>query len=107
MELALTEQARIQIDRNGLSRCVRGQLVYESDISESTYPFPRRLFLGGLRCFVAAPLLSESNVFGVLIAARREPLGFNSGDCEFLRQLSEHVALAAHQAQIYTALRQA
>jgi signal transduction histidine kinase/CheY-like chemotaxis protein len=28
-------------------------------------------------------------------------------ECEFLRQLSEHVALASHQAQLYGALRQA
>ena len=52
-------------------------------------------------------LLFESKVFGVLIASRRQTNGFASGDCEFLRQLSEHVALAAHQAQVYTALEQA
>jgi signal transduction histidine kinase/ActR/RegA family two-component response regulator len=51
--------------------------------------------------------LVESRVFGVLIAARREPHGFSSGECEFLRQLSEHVALAAHQAQLYGALQTA
>ncbi len=32
---------------------------------------------------------------------------FSSGECEFLRQLSEHVALAAHQAQLYGALQAA
>ena len=46
-------------------------------------------------------------MFGVLIVARREAAGFSSGDCEFLRQLSEHVALAANQAQLYDALQQA
>ncbi len=56
---------------------------------------------------VAAPLRSESRIFGVLIAARRETDAFDSADCEFLRQLSEHVAVAAHQAQMYTALQQA
>jgi len=56
---------------------------------------------------VAAPLLVESKVFGVLIAARRQAHGFSSGECEFLRQASEHVALAAHQAQLYSALQQA
>src|SRR6185312_8024448 len=56
---------------------------------------------------VVAPLRAESRVFGVLVAARREPEAFSSGDCEFLRQLSEHVALAAHQAQLYDALQQA
>jgi signal transduction histidine kinase/ActR/RegA family two-component response regulator len=107
MDLALTQEAHVAIDQNGLSRCVRGELVYEPDLKQVNFPFPRRLSSGGLQCFVAAPLLVESHVFGVLIAARREPNTFSSTDCEFLRQLSEHVALAAHQAQIYAALNQA
>ncbi|EDY15980.1 multi-sensor hybrid histidine kinase [Chthoniobacter flavus Ellin428] len=107
MELAMTESARIAIDQNGLSQCVRGQLVYEPDIAAAVSPFPQRLARGGLKAFVAAPLLVESKVFGVLIAARREAGSFSSGDCEFLRQLSEHVALAANQAQLHAALQQA
>ena len=105
--LALTEQARIPVGNNGLSRCLQGQLVYEPDIRDHSLPFSRQLAAQGLRSLVVAPLLLESQVFGTLVAARREPEGFTSGDCEFLRQLSEHVALAAHQAQIYTALQQA
>ncbi|MBW8864534.1 MAG: response regulator [Verrucomicrobia bacterium] len=107
MALAMSEQAVIPIDANGLSQCVRGRLVYEPDITQIQFPFPQRLARGGLRALVAAPLLVESKVFGVLISARRAPGSFSSGDCEFLRQLSEHVALAAHQAQLNDALRQA
>ncbi|MFZ1868638.1 MAG: ATP-binding protein [Steroidobacteraceae bacterium] len=107
LELALTENARVPVDRNGLSRCVHGELVYEPDIAASAYPFPGTLAKGGLRALVVAPLRAESRVFGVLVAARREPQSFSSGDCEFLRQLSEHVALAAHQAQLYDALQHA
>ena len=107
MELAMTEQARVDIDENGLSHCVRGRLVYEPDISQVRFPFPQRLARGGLNSLVAAPLLVESKVFGVLIAARQQAGSFSSGECEFLRQSSEHVALAAHQAQLYSALQQA
>lgn len=106
-EVALTEQASIPIDENGLSRCVHGQVVHEPDIEHSKFPFPRRLASVGLGSLVAAPLLVESQVFGVLIASRREANSFTSGECEFLRQLSEHVALAAHQAQLYGALQKA
>jgi PAS domain S-box-containing protein len=106
-ELGLIEGTQIPVDGNGLARCLRGHLVYEPDIAEVEFPFPRRLAAQGLRSLVAAPLLLESSVFGALIAARREPEGFSSMDCEFLRQLSEQVALAAHQAQIYGALQQA
>ncbi|UPK33262.1 response regulator [Bradyrhizobium sp. 186] len=107
MELAMPERSRIDIDENGLSRCVMGQLVYEPDIAQSSFPFPARLARGGLRAMVLAPLQVESRVFGVLVAGRRERDSFSSGECEFLRQLSEHVALAAHQAQLHGALQQA
>jgi signal transduction histidine kinase/ActR/RegA family two-component response regulator/methyl-accepting chemotaxis protein len=107
MELALTEHAYIDIDENGLSHCVRGKLVYEPDISKVPFAFPQRLASGGLRAFVAAPLLVESQVFGVLVAARRAPESFSSIECEFLQQLSEHVALAAHHANLYSALQTA
>ena len=107
MDLAMTEQARIAIDEDGLSQCVRGRLVYEPDIAQVQFPFPQRLARAGLRAMIAAPLLVESNVFGVLIAARRRAGSFSSGECEFLKQSSEHVALAAHQTQLYSALQQA
>jgi len=60
-----------------------------------------------LSSLVVAPLVVESQVFGVLVAARTERDSFSSGECEFLRQLSEHVALAAHQAQLHDALQRA
>ncbi|HEY3656405.1 MAG TPA: CHASE3 domain-containing protein [Steroidobacteraceae bacterium] len=107
MELAMGEQAHVAIDENGLSQCVRGRLVYEPDIAQVSFPFPQRLASGGLSSMVAAPLLVESQVFGVLIAARNQARSFSSGECEFLKQASEHVALAAHQAQLYGALQQA
>jgi PAS domain S-box-containing protein len=107
LELALKEQAHIAIDANGLSRCVGGQLVYEPDTRGVMLPFPQKLAVAGLRSLVAAPLLVESKVFGVLVAARREAHSFSSGECEFLRQLSEHIALAAHEAELYVSLQQA
>jgi len=104
-EFSMTEHSTIPIDENGLSRCVRGELVYESDIAAVDFPFPRRLARGDLRSLVMAPLLAENTVFGVLVVARHRAHGFSSGECEFLRQLSEHVALAANQSQLYGALQ--
>jgi PAS domain S-box-containing protein len=106
-ELGLVERTRIPIDANGLSRCVHGRLVHEADLAEIPFPFPQRLARGGLRSLVAAPLTVESQVFGVLVVGRQATPGFSSGECEFLRQLSEHVALAAQQAQLYSALQRA
>jgi signal transduction histidine kinase/ActR/RegA family two-component response regulator len=107
MALAMPERARIEIDANGLSRCIAGRLVYEPDLAQLPFPFPQRLLKGGLRAMVLAPLQVESVVFGLLVVARRAPDSFFSPECEFLRQLTEHVALAAHQAQLYGALQKA
>ena len=84
-----------------------GELVYEPDIGTAQFPFPRLLARSGLRALVLAPLRSESRVFGVLVAARRAAEAFSSVECEFLRQLSEHIALASAQAQLHGALQQA
>lgn len=105
LSFMMGEQAHIPIDENGLSSCVRGKLVYEADIAEVAFPFPQRLAQGGLRALVMAPLLAENTVFGILIVARHAAHSFTSGECEFLSQLSEHVALAANQAQLYGALQ--
>lgn len=105
--LMMAENAAIGIDDNGLRCCIDGELVYEPSISEVHFPFPERLAKSGLRSLVLAPLRSESRVFGVLVAARHAAHAFASVECEFLRQLSEHVALAARQAQLHGALQQA
>jgi signal transduction histidine kinase/ActR/RegA family two-component response regulator len=106
-KLGLSQQVEVPIDANGLSRCVAGQLVHEPDAVQVPFPFPQRLAAAGLRSVVFAPLIVENQVFGVLVCARRRPGAFSSGECEFLKQLSEHVALASHQARLHGALQQA
>ena len=106
-KLGFTERMNVPLDANGLSRCVAGQVVYEPDVLQVPFPFPQRLGAAGLRSVVTSPLIVENQVFGVLVCARREPEAFSSGECEFLKQLSEHVALASHQSRLYGALQQA
>jgi len=106
-KLGLKEGSPVPIDPNGLSRCIAGQLVYEPDVAAVPFPFPQRLATAALRSVVFAPLAVENQVFGVLVCARRANQAFSSGDCEFLRQLSEHVALASHQVRLYGSLQQA
>jgi DNA-binding response OmpR family regulator/signal transduction histidine kinase len=106
-ELVLSRETGIGIEANGLRKVVGGQLVYEPDLSQVKYPFAQRLARGGLHSLVIAPLLAEGTISGVLIAARQQPRAFASADCEFLRQLSEHVALADRQARLHDNLQQA
>jgi len=105
--LALSRGKRITIDENGLSHCLRGQLVYEPEIAQVPMAFAQHLARAGIGAMVLSPLSFESQVFGVMIVGRRQARSFSSPEAEFLRQLSEHVALAAHQAEIYEALQRA
>jgi signal transduction histidine kinase/CheY-like chemotaxis protein len=103
--LGLKLATKIPIGHNGLYRAMNGTLICELDTALVDSPFTRRFADAGLFSLVLAPLSVESIVFGVLIAVRRDRQSFSSGDCEFLKQLSEHVALATHQAQLYGALQ--
>jgi signal transduction histidine kinase/CheY-like chemotaxis protein len=105
--LGLMPRTSIPVGQNGLYRALQGRLIHEPDVESVDSPFPQRFAAEGFRSLVLAPLGVESSVFGVLVAARREPNAFSSADCEFLKQLSEHVALASHQAQLYGALQRA
>jgi signal transduction histidine kinase/ActR/RegA family two-component response regulator/uncharacterized membrane protein affecting hemolysin expression len=105
--IGVEDQGPVAIDQNGLSRCVAGELVYEADLQQAASPFAEQLARAGLRSMVLAPLLVESQVFGVVLCARRDASAFSSAECEFMRRLSEHVALASHQAQLYGALHEA
>lgn len=106
-DLGLTKAARIPIEADEFTRAVSGQLVYQPDLRERTLAFPQRLARAGLCSLVIAPLQVESKVFGTLLVARRAANAFSSGECEFLRQLCEHAALATHQAQLHEALQRA
>ena len=105
--LSMSARSTVAIDANGLSRCLQGRLVYEPDLRTMAFAFAQRLTQGGLHALVLAPLQVESRVFGMLVVARRQANSFSSGDCELLLQLSEHMALAAHQAQLHDALQTA
>ena len=107
LKLAMKAQARIPTEDNGLQKCVSGELLYEPDTAGINASLAQRFAAVGLRSLVVAPLLVESKVFGFFVAARGAPKGFSTGECEFLRQLSEHVALAARQAQLHAALQRA
>jgi PAS domain S-box-containing protein len=95
-------------DLNGLGKCIDGELIYEPDLAaHRSFPLLQRFVDQGFASLVASPLVVDSKIFAVLMVARRPGRGFSSAECEFLRQLSDHVALAAHQAQLYGALQQA
>lgn len=105
-ELGLTEGTGIPMD-DALQACVRNETVYAPDNAEIKAPAPQKLAKAGIRSSVLVPLNVEGELKGILIAIRRETDGFTSSDCEFLRQLAEHVALVIHHAGLYQDLQKA
>jgi signal transduction histidine kinase/ActR/RegA family two-component response regulator len=106
-KLDLSEGAVMALKDTGLQPCKEGQTVYLADTVKGSAMLHERLAGAGLRSAVAVPLLVDGQLFGVLLAARLKPNDFSSGDAEFLRTLSEHVALAAHQASLHNELERA
>jgi signal transduction histidine kinase/DNA-binding response OmpR family regulator len=106
-KLDLHEGAVLKFADAGIPLCKEGQTVYAPDTLKQPSALIERLAGAGLRSLVAVPLLVENKLFGVLFVARLKPDGFGSGDCEFLRMLCEHVALAAHQTRLHTELEHA
>jgi signal transduction histidine kinase/ActR/RegA family two-component response regulator/HAMP domain-containing protein len=100
-KLNLHEGGVLAVADTRLDLCKNGQTVYLPDTLKQSGLLNEKLASAGLRSLVAVPLMVEGKLFGVLLAARLEPDRFVSGDCEFLRMLSEHVALAAHQARLH------
>ncbi len=103
----LHEGSVLPLADTGFQLCEKGQTVYFSDTIKGSAPFVEKLAVTGWRSAAAVPLMVDEKLFGVLIAARLKADAFSSGDCEFLRMLSEHVALAAHQSRLHKELETA
>jgi signal transduction histidine kinase/ActR/RegA family two-component response regulator len=100
-----TRQAAIE--SAGLADCLQGKAVIWQNMQGTESPLQERLAKAHLNSAIAVPLMVEGELFGVLLVARSQPNAFGSGECEFLRMLSEQVALAAHQARLHTQLQSA
>ena len=109
LQVALSQHASLESGEDGFGLCVSRVLVYEPEVGTLQLPLPQRLARAGLHGVVLAPLLvaHTGELFGALLVARRDPAGFSDSDCEFLRQLGEHVALATNQARLYADLQAA
>ena len=98
--------AEIPIDGPALTGAIAGEVVYEPILTRDT-PSCQALSDGGLSSLVAAPLRVDADVFGVLVVARSAADAFSPGERDFLERLSQHVGLAARQAELLTALQDA
>jgi len=81
-----------------LARCTGGELVYEPDITETSFAFARPFGAQGLRSLVFAPLMAGTGAVGVLVVARQGGDAFSGADREFLGQVGARMALAVRRA---------
>jgi signal transduction histidine kinase/ActR/RegA family two-component response regulator len=103
--MGIEADARVAIEGSGFEPCLRGELIYQADIADLQAPLAQQAAAAGLRAMVAAPLAIEDRVLGLVIVARLTAGSFSTGDCEFIRQLSEHVALAVNQVGLHEQLQ--
>ncbi|MBU6400129.1 MAG: response regulator [Verrucomicrobia bacterium] len=105
--LELREALTIPLEESGLGMCRHGETVYVPDTRRLDAAWLRRLAAVELFSVTAVPLMVENRLFGILAVARSGRAAFSSREGEFLRMLSEHVALAAHQARLHAKLQSA
>lgn len=101
------DQMAMPLAQTGLEACTKGELLYEPDIAKTEAPLLGKLTETEMGSAAVVPMMMEKDLFGILVAARAKPNGFSIGECEFLRTLCEHVALAAHQARLHSKLQSA
>ena len=96
-----------EMEVSALQNCLRSQTAFLPDLDKMQLPLIARHSAEGVRSLVVVPLHVEEKLFGLLVSGRPRTNAFSSGECEFLKMLSEQVALAGHQAQLYTQLQSA
>ena len=107
IELGLGEGQVFPLTQTPFRDCVNGAMVAVTDIAAIDEVVPQKMAQAGLRSGVGVPLIVEDNVLGILTAIRRLVDGFSSEEREFLQQVAEHVALAAHHARLMENLQKA
>ncbi len=106
-KLDLREGMVMSLEQTGLRVCKHGETVVTPDTNKSGALLAERLAGAGFRSAAAIPLLVDGKLFGTLVVSRLVAESFTASECEFLHMLSEHLALAAHQAQLHAELAKA
>lgn len=105
-KLDLREGMVMSLEQTGLRVCKHGETVVTPDTMKSPALLSERFARAGFRSAAGVPLLVDGKLFGTLVVSRLAET-FTPSECEFLFTLSEHVALAAHQAQLHAELEKA
>ena len=83
-----------------------GQPVYRRDMDPPAYPEERRFLELGLRCRLAAPLLSGAEAIGMLSLVRAEPDSFDEEEIELVALLGRFLGATVQNIRAYEAERE-
>lgn len=85
----------------------RGECVCVHDVADTDLPFAGALVAVGCRSLLLQGIRSGDEFLGVIVKGRSEPHAFDERDRTFVRGLSEYLAVAFHNAALFTALQRA
>jgi signal transduction histidine kinase/ActR/RegA family two-component response regulator len=100
-------ESEFQLTDGSFEKCARGEMVYLPDLGQSDSPIAQKISEAEDFSSLIVPLFLDGKMFGLLIFMRRGLDRFDAPECEFIRSLSTHVALAVRQAQLYQDLQKA
>lgn len=97
----------IPLDETSFRPCLSGDMVYVPEVGRQNAAMAQKMAEAGYQSSVGVPLVIEGKMFGLVVLMRRRTDAFNRAECDFIRGLSAHTALALHQAQLYQDLQKA
>jgi two-component system, OmpR family, phosphate regulon sensor histidine kinase PhoR len=83
-----------------------GQPVYRRDMAEAVHPEEKTFIELGLRCRLAAPLLSGAQAIGMLSLVRRDPDAFEEQEIELVTLLGRFLGATVQNIRAYEAERE-
>jgi len=106
-QMGITQGTVLPVKQTGLRPCIEGHVLYRPDLRQSEHPLFQNIAQRGFHSFIALSLQTQEETVGVLVLLRREKDAFSPTEQDFLKQLGEHIALAAHHARLYQELESA
>ncbi|HZU99475.1 MAG TPA: ATP-binding protein [Planctomycetota bacterium] len=106
-QLGVPEGTSIGVDEAGFGSCLAGEQSYVQETANAPVALLRAFANKGILSCVATPIVIDSRATGILVVGRRVADAFTTGEREFLKTLSEHVALAVEQTRLHSDLKTA
>ena len=106
-KLGFEEGQLFHAEATGLRSALRGKVAHLPDLTTLDDECYRKFSQAGIGSMLIVPMITGDRTIGLLVLARREANAFEEDEIEFLRRLSEYVALAVYQTKLHLNLESA